>query len=86
MVMAVFELDLDSDTPEERRVRTEEEPVDAGLEVGGEFGDTAVGVGFTRGEEIVAPELDADAARGTAALDVEDMSGQRDAHGPTFGL
>src|SRR6266536_781987 len=80
VVVAVVELHFEPDSLEERRVGTEEEPVDTGSKVRGQFRDASVVVGLARCEEIVLPDLDAHTARGPAAFDVEDMCGEGDAH------
>src|SRR5207245_5188239 len=82
VVVAVLERELQLDAPEERRVGREHEPVGAGLDVRGERRDPSVAVGVGGGDAVVAAvELDVHAARRPAALDVEDVSGERDAHG-----
>ena len=59
----------------------EDDPVDAGTAVG-ELADAPVGVGLARaGELVAAPELDANAGGGRAALGVEHVG--RDGHGTT---
>ena len=46
MVVALLELDLELDTREERGRRPEHQRVAAWLEIGGQLGDAAVGVGL----------------------------------------
>ena len=71
MVVTVLKRDLDAHTLEEGRVRAEEDAVDAGREVGCQLCDPPVVVGLSGRDEVVLPELDADALRRPAALHVE---------------
>src|SRR6266496_3435283 len=80
VVVAVLELDLHTDSLEERRWRTEEEAIDAGLEIRRELWDPAFGIGLGGGDEVLAPQLDAHAASRLAALGVENVGGERDGH------
>ena len=77
MEVAFAERDLELDAREEIALWVEDEPVAAGVELGGEIGDTAVGPGHTCGDELLRlEELDEDAARRPTAAGVEDVGGE----------
>jgi hypothetical protein len=76
VVVAILELDLEADAPEEGRRRVEEKPVHARREIRREVRNAPVRVRLGTRQQFLLPELDADAVRGTAALDVEDMGGE----------
>ena len=74
MVVAVAELDLELDPPEERARRVEDDAVRARLRLG-EIAHAAVVVGdaLARNRPVRAQQLDGDPGRGSAAFGVEDV-------------
>src|SRR5207244_7480534 len=74
VVVALLELDFDSDAAEEGRLRPEQQPVDTRLEIRSELGDAPVRIGLGRAQEVVARALHAGAPRWAPVLSAQNVS------------
>jgi hypothetical protein len=73
-MMSVCEGELELDAPKERRGRMEDEAVLARIERSPEVADPTLNVGFRSGQDVIFPiELDPDASRRLATLDIQDV-------------
>ena len=73
-MMSVCEGELELHAPKERRGGMEDEAVLAGIERSPEVADPTLSVGVRSGQNVILPiELDPDASRRLATLDIQDV-------------
>jgi hypothetical protein len=75
VIVALLELQLDSDASEERGRRVEQESVEAWFEIRRELCDASVTIRLCGRDEVLSPELHANAGGRTSSLDVEHVRG-----------